>query len=123
MRTRRKHVCFEHAYPGGLSLSLPGSIPQPMPHPCIGYLGYPFQYMCAVDELYANLCLFIHSTSNDFHIALSPPLLERISQVASTSQHNWSYVFLPLVRCRRGSSRHGRRAGSDWWNRKKLSGS
>jgi hypothetical protein len=51
---------------------------------CTGYLGYPFQYMCADDELYPNLFLFIHLTSKDFHIARSQLILERISQVAST---------------------------------------
>jgi hypothetical protein len=40
--------------------------------------------MCAVDELYSNLCLFIHITGKVFPIAHFPLVLERISQVAST---------------------------------------
>ncbi len=51
---------------------------------CIGYLGYPFQYMCSYDKLYPCLFLSIHITSKVFHIALSPRIFERISQVANT---------------------------------------
>jgi hypothetical protein len=47
-------------------------------------LGYPFQYMCADDELHPYLFLFIHIKGKPFHIALYPLILERISQVAST---------------------------------------
>ena len=53
-------------------------------HQCPGYLGYPFQYMCADDELHPYLFLFIHIMGKLFHIALYPLILERISQVAST---------------------------------------
>jgi hypothetical protein len=52
--------------------------------PYAGYLAYPFQYMCDVDELYPNLFLFIHITSKDFHIALSQLILEWICHVVST---------------------------------------
>jgi len=40
--------------------------------------------MCADNELYSNLFLFIHITSKVFHSAHFPLILERISQVAST---------------------------------------
>jgi hypothetical protein len=61
---------------------------------CIGYEGYPFQYMCSDDKLYPCLFLFIHITSKVFHIALSPRILERISQVANTrSQDRHGYRF------------------------------
>src|SRR5258708_26509613 len=53
---------------------------------CTGYLGYPFQYVCADDELCPYLFLFIHITGKLFHIALYPRILERISQVASTGR-------------------------------------
>jgi hypothetical protein len=43
-------------------------------------LGYPFQYMCADDELHPSL----------FHIALYLLILERISQVARTADTNIS---------------------------------
>ena len=51
---------------------------------CNGYSGYPFQYMCADDELHPYLFLFIHITGKLFHIALYPLIFERISRVAST---------------------------------------
>jgi hypothetical protein len=40
--------------------------------------------MCADDELYSNLFLFIHITGKVFHISHFPLILERICQVAST---------------------------------------
>jgi hypothetical protein len=53
---------------------------------CTGYLGYPFQYMCADDELHPYLFLFIHITGKLFHIALYLLILERIALVASTEE-------------------------------------
>jgi hypothetical protein len=52
------------------------------PKACAGYLGYPFQYMCANDELYPNLFLSIHVTGKGLHSAHYPLILERISQAA-----------------------------------------
>jgi hypothetical protein len=40
--------------------------------------------MCSYDKLYLCLFLFIHITGRVFHIALSPRILERISQAATT---------------------------------------
>jgi hypothetical protein len=35
--------------------------------PCTVYLGYPFQYVCADDELRPYFSLFIHITGKLFH--------------------------------------------------------
>src|SRR5579859_4036677 len=50
--------------------------------------------MCSYDKLYPYLFLFLHITSKVFHIALSPLILEWISQVANTgvkgARNHWS---------------------------------
>jgi hypothetical protein len=45
--------------------------------------------MCSNDKLYPCLSLFIHILGKVFHIALSPLILERISQVANTGAIVW----------------------------------
>ncbi len=65
---------------------------------CTGYLGYPFQYMCADDELHPYLFLFIHLTGKLFHIALYPLIFERISQVVSTEEdHKVRHPIIPFT--------------------------
>jgi hypothetical protein len=59
--------------------------------------------MCAEDELHPYLFLFSHRTGKLFHIALYPLILERMSQVASTTGFaeligimNLFHVSLPI---------------------------
>jgi hypothetical protein len=49
-------------------------------------LGYPFQYMYADDGLHSYLFFLYPHNGKFFHIALYPPILERISHVASTGE-------------------------------------
>ena len=68
--------------------------------PCPDYVGYPFQYMCANDELHPCLFLFIHITGKLFHIALSPLILERISHVARTGEdHKVRHPIIAFTIC------------------------
>jgi hypothetical protein len=76
MRTRRKQVCFEHAWIGGLSLSLPGSIPQPMPNP----------------------------TNHQFEHLTHPPDLSCVNEIAlcRNVEATWDRMFFALFRFQRG---------------------